>query len=105
MRRRALFFGAIVKMEWSSDFSSVDDVTVYLIANLHTPSAQDKEDINIEELKGRVLLCYGSPGKLHCIAHFAGAFHFWIGSTLYASQKTLAILILDVAMAYMRDFL
>lgn len=92
-------------MEWSSDFKSADDVTLYLIANLRPLSKHDEDQANTAELKGRVVLCYGAPGKMHYITHFAKAFHFWIGTTLYASDTSLSPLIQTVAISYTTDFL
>ena len=88
-------------MDWSDDFKSADDVTVYLIANLQPPGPQTHKYVDPPDLKGKVVLGYGK----HCIARFAGEFHFWIGDSLYASNHTLATLILQVADLYVKDFL
>lgn len=96
-----LFFRLATQMDWSDNFKSADDVTVYLIANLQPPGPQNQKYINDADLPGEVVLCYGK----HCITRLAGEFHFWIGDRLYASNHTLATLILQVADLYVRDFL
>ena len=92
-------------MEWSHNFNSIDDVALYLIANLRPLSEQDRAQSVPEDLKGQLVLCYGRPGKMHYVAQFAKGFHFWIGDTLYASEKSLATLIHSVAVSYATDFL